>query len=353
MTRYEFLEKARNAHGYKYNYIDLPSVILSNDIVRIEYNGIIYEQNVFKHINLGRCPEKKTPIKTNEQFIKEAIEIWGDKYDYSLVNYEGANKKIKIIYDGVIFEQTPSQHLLGKKIEKTLTVNNFIRKSKIKYGDRYDYSKIGDDINKKLNGDEEVIIGYKGEYYLQTPYNHLNSGKPENKHLSSKKTIDRFITESNFIHDYKYNYEKVNYKTNQNKVIINCHLHGDFEQTPNSHLQGNGCPLCKNKIEKEIIKFLNINKIYFDRNHKFEHCKNLYPLPFDFYITSNRTCIEVYDKQHYMPIDILGGLKTYEILKENDKIKENYCEENYINLIIIKYDQINLIKDILEKNLFL
>lgn len=351
MTRYEFLEKARNIHGYKYNYPDLPIKILNSDIINIEYNGVIFSQKVYKHINLGRCPEKKESIKTNEQFIKEAIEIWGDKYDYSLVDYQGANKKIKIIYDGVIFEQTPSQHLLGKKIEKTLTVNNFIRKSKIKYGDKYDYSKISDDVNKKLKGNEEIMIGYKGEYYLQTPYNHLNSGKPENKYLSSKKSIDRFITESNFTHDYKYNYNKVNYKTNQNKVIITCYIHGDFEQTPNSHLQGNGCPFCKNETEKEVIKFLNKNKIFFDKNHKFEDCKNKYQLPFDFYITSKRTCIEIYDKQHYMPIDQLGGLKIYELLKQNDKIKEIYCEENYINLIIIRYDQINIIEDILEKNI--
>jgi len=28
------------------------------------------------------------------------------------------------------------------------------------------------------------------------------------------------------------------------KIIIGCKQHGNFEQTPNSHLKGQGCPKC-------------------------------------------------------------------------------------------------------------
>lgn len=50
-------------------------------------------------------------LKTNEQFIKECIEIHGEKYDYSLVNYVNAHTKINIIcpVHGV-FQQIPSSH---------------------------------------------------------------------------------------------------------------------------------------------------------------------------------------------------------------------------------------------------
>lgn len=34
---------------------------------------------------------------TTEEFIKEAKETHGDKYDYSLVDYKSSRKKIKII----------------------------------------------------------------------------------------------------------------------------------------------------------------------------------------------------------------------------------------------------------------
>jgi hypothetical protein len=50
--------------------------------------------------------------KTTEEFIKNAIEIYGDRYNYSLVEYIGAHTKVKIIcpIHGV-FEQSPNNHL--------------------------------------------------------------------------------------------------------------------------------------------------------------------------------------------------------------------------------------------------
>ena len=347
MTKQEFLEKAREKHGYKYNYPSLPDKVLSNENVDIEYKGEIYQQRVVKHILLGRCPEKNTPSKTTEQFIGEATEVWGDKYDYSLVEYKGALKKVKIIFDGVIFEQVAVQHLNGQSPEKNLTLENFIRKSKLKHGDKYDYSQV-----KFKDGNTAVMIGYQGIYYLQKPYLHLSGKRPENIKLSIKKTNRQFINESNQVHDFKYTYDKLDYISNQTKVIITCPIHGDFNQRPLSHTQGNGCPNCnESKGEKEIVKFLNKYKVDHERQKKFHDCRNIFELPFDFYIPSKRTCIEFDGIQHYQPVEHFGGLKAYESLKINDKIKEEYCEDNYINLIRIKYDQFDETHQILWNNL--
>lgn len=54
-----------------------------------------------------------------------------------------------------------------------------------------------------------------------------------------------FINRANLVHNYKYDYSKVKYKTMKDKVIIVCPIHGEFNQSPSSHLhQKNGCPLC-------------------------------------------------------------------------------------------------------------
>ena len=111
MTKSEFLERAREKHGYKYQYPYLSDKVLSSDTIIVVYNDIEYKQKVVKHILLGRCPEKNTPVKTTEQFIKEAREVWGDKYDYSLVNYKGSLDKVKIIFNGIVFEQSAISHL--------------------------------------------------------------------------------------------------------------------------------------------------------------------------------------------------------------------------------------------------
>lgn len=110
MRKIEFLERARETHGYKYNYIDLPFKIKLSDKINIELNGELYLQTVSKHL-MGRCPEKKTLRKTTSEFIIESKKIWGDKYDYSLVEYTGSLNFVKIIYDGVIYEQRASSHL--------------------------------------------------------------------------------------------------------------------------------------------------------------------------------------------------------------------------------------------------
>ncbi len=344
MTRNEFLERAREKHGYKYEYPNLPDNVTSNQIIDVEYDGVIYKQKVVKHILLGRCPEKNTKKRTQQEYLDACVKMWGDKYDYSLVEYKGSNKKVKIIYDDIVFEQNAQSHINGLAPEEHMNRDFFIKKSIDKWGDKYDYSQV-----EYKDCKTKVKILYKGEVYEQTPYNHLISA-PEK--VYRKKTKEQFIAESQILYDNKYSYDKVNYLSNQMKVMITCPIHGDFEQKPLIHLQGRGCSLCNDSAgETEIVKFLNKYKINFERHKKFKGCKNGLELSFDFYIPSIRTCIEFQGKQHFEPLEDFGGAETYQMLKVNNKIKEEYCEDNYINLIRIKYDQFNDIYRILWDNL--
>jgi len=50
--------------------------------------------------------------KTTEEFIIDAKRIHGNKFDYSLVEYNGVKEKIKIICsNNHTFEQSPNDHL--------------------------------------------------------------------------------------------------------------------------------------------------------------------------------------------------------------------------------------------------
>lgn len=62
--------------------------------------------------------------------------------------------------------------------------------------------------------------------------------------MSRKKTIEEFINEANDVHDGKYDYSLSVYRGRNEKMKIICPIHGDFWQTPNHHLHGNGCPKC-------------------------------------------------------------------------------------------------------------
>lgn len=120
---------------------------------------------------------------TKEEFLIRANNKHGDKYDYSKLAFNGVNKKIIItcpIHGDFI--QIAHSHLSGIGcpkcgFEKThngrvLTTSDFIEKSKKKHGDKYDYSLV-----KYINNTNKVIIicPIHGQFE-QTPHNHKRGG---------------------------------------------------------------------------------------------------------------------------------------------------------------------------------
>lgn len=60
----------------------------------------------------------------------------------------------------------------------------------------------------------------------------------------AKLTTEEFIAKAKAVHGDRYDYSKVEYVNNQTKVCIICKKHGEFWQTPKSHLNSNGCHMC-------------------------------------------------------------------------------------------------------------
>ena len=93
-----------------------------------------------------RCGNKLRSNK--DEFIKKAKQVHGDKYDYSKVEYKAARKKVCIICpEHGKFWQTPYAHLRGDECSKCshqsykYTTEEFIEMSKKVHGNKYDYSK--------------------------------------------------------------------------------------------------------------------------------------------------------------------------------------------------------------------
>ena len=62
--------------------------------------------------------------------------------------------------------------------------------------------------------------------------------------MPRRLTIEQFIPKAKLVHRDKYDYSKSIYKTARDKIMITCKTHGFFEQTPDNHLHGKGCPKC-------------------------------------------------------------------------------------------------------------
>jgi very-short-patch-repair endonuclease len=122
-----------------------------------------------------------------------------------------------------------------------------------------------------------------------------------------------------------------------------CPEHGEMDITPREHLIGVGCIKCKeakeSNGEKEVRLLLRKSRIKFEPQHRFDDCRHINPLPFDFYIPKYNLCIEYDGRQHYEPIPYFGGEEAFEKNQLRDKIKNNYCKDNNIPLIRIRYDE--------------
>lgn len=114
-----------------------------------------------------------------------------------------------------------------------------------------------------------------------------------------------------------------------------------FPITPHNLLNHDrGCPICKESHgEKRIRRFLNKNNIHYIRQYKFDDCRNINCLPFDFAIIDDNNnvllLIEFDGQQHEKPYDFFGGEEVFIKTKINDEIKNNYCINNNIKLLRI------------------
>ena len=291
----EFIKKAEKIHGNKYDYslVDYSGNTLNIKIICPTHG--LFEQSPNVHISqksgCQKCGGEKVSkaLKhSKEEFIKKAMKIHGNAYDYSITEYNG--HKMKII--NVI---CPKHGIFNVHVESFLS----------------------------------------GAM--------CNSCKQESKQL-------KFISEATTIHNGVFDYSKVYYVSKKKKVEVVCQKHGSFFITPDKHLgRKDGCPSCRRSHGEVIIEgvLTSFNYIFIPQK-RFSDCVNpetKYQLPFDFYLPSHNTCIEYDGDQHFRPLDRFGGQKALDAVKKRDKIKTDYCLNKGIHLFRINYKQ-NVQKEI-------
>lgn len=202
---------------------------------------------------------------TTEEFITKAQAVHGDRYDYSLVDYHGSEKKVRIIcpVHGE-FQQSPHQHINGSGCPKCGRIKcDYNRKKGLRFfldqahavhGDKYDYSKV----DLKTRREKVTIICPIHGEFEQTPYNHTvqKQGCPkcarESNAVKITKDTEWFLEKARAIHGDRYDYSETVYTKAKEKLCVICHEkddggfeHGRFWITPHQHLtHSGGCPKC-------------------------------------------------------------------------------------------------------------
>ena len=230
---------------------------------------------------------------TTETIINKFIKIHGDKYDYSSVKYVKTTEKVNIVCpEHGIFQQTPQAHLKGQGCP--------------------------------------------------------HCGKMK-KSISKTYTNDEFIEKAKMIHGDTYDYSKVDYINNKEKVIVICPIHGEFVIEPNAHLQGRGCSICGNvkkgrKInlfKKEIIEYFKKykqNKI-FNYNIDGENIDLYFPLNkvgFMFVDFSSYLEIKLNNKKTLLHKTIIckkNGMQLIHIFEDEWMNKKEICKSRIGNIL--------------------
>lgn len=344
----KFIIDAKNVHGNKYDYSKVNYV---NKNVKVIITCLVhgdFSQSPDHHLRGQGCSTCGGCIKKDtEQFITASKIIHGDKYDYSKTDYVSNKIYVIIICSSHgEFEQTPDCHLSGKgcvgcgrestSVARRKTTEQFITDAESVHGNRYSYSKTDYD-NSRI--DVIITCQLHGDF-SQSPTNHLSGKGCPVCGGSIKKETSGFITDAKNVHENKYNYSKVDYINSHTNVIITCSTHGDFQQSPTSHLNGCGCPYCVNKTESIVYQYLDSINIQHYRQFSPSWLINTetgYRRRFDLLIPKYKLIIEIDGPQHFRQVSIWG---SPEIQRSTDVEKMFLALENDYSVVRLLQDDI-------------
>jgi len=358
-THEEYLKEVYNLVGDEYEvlgeYKDCHTKIeMLHVICNTKY---IVQPNRFLQGN--RCPNCfGTHKKTTEEFKKEVYNLVGDEYEV-LGEYLGTNKYIKIKHCtcNTIYNVTPHMFLQGNRCpecshgHKLKSQEKFEKEVYNLYNDKF---KV---IGKYLGNQEKVEIYCNkcNNIFKTIPNNFLKGEACPFCYGNNKKTTEEFKKEVyNLVGDeYEVLGEYINCST---KIKLLHHKCGNiYNVRPNNFLSnGDRCSYCKpiSIGEERIIKYLNLNNFIYEHKKKFEDCKNIFELEFDFQVfldEENFILIEFDGKQH--TIDTYNNPENFKKQQKRDQIKNEYCKNKNIRLLRIPYYELNNIENILDKEL--
>lgn len=233
------------------------------------------------------CPKCANNIRrTTESFKKELFELVGNEYNL-IGEYKGINNKITLIHNacGNIFEMRAKDFLInGQRCPK----ERYIKSSK---SNSIPFEKIQSDVKKLGKGNYEIV----GEY------------------IRSSKKVEFLHKECGKI----------------------------FKMEPTRFINGGiRCPHCYRSKGEEVIRdYLENNKFDFKEQYRIKDCRNIRPLPFDFaiFVKGKLNLLIEYDGSQHYGRKFNQDEESYLKLKTNDNIKTNFCKNNNIPLIRIKF----------------
>lgn len=291
---------------------------------------------------------------TNDDIIERMYDLVGDEYNKLDSFYINAQTKFDIRHNtcGHEYEVSWNKFKSGRRCPKCggslkLTNEDIVMKIYELVGD--EYSKLDDTY---INSSTKFSIKHNtcGHEY-KIAWNTFQSGvrcpkcSLEQRGLKRTLSNDYILRKINELVNDEYTKLDDVYFNSTTKFLIRHNVCGhEYEVKWCNFQQGKRCPKCnQSKGEKFISDCLINQNISFTSQVKFNDCRNERTLPFDFGIVDSNNniiaLIEFDGIQHFEPVERFGGEKAFELTQLRDSIKNDYCKDNNIPLLRVKYNE--------------
>lgn len=217
-----------------------------------------------------------------EDFLRQAINVHGTKYEYDVATYDGSKSPLRIQcpHHGW-FEKSLGNHISGKQgcptcarisgdKKRRKTLDQFINEAKVIHGDSYHYDHF---VYQNASTKSWITCPTHGKFE-QTPDVHVNQkcGCPECGKLRTLRAM-RLSDEEilNLIKDSigsTYDTSLVKERPNHSEIPLVCDKHGKFVKHLEAIRQGHGCSECSKKFGKmqnEWLRSLGVDQVLWQK----------------------------------------------------------------------------------------
>lgn len=290
---------------------------------------------------------------TNEDIVERMYDLVGDEYSKLDDVYINNSTKFSIRHNecGYQYKVIWSNFQKGTRCPKCAGNINYTDievTELIKEMTNKEYKKLT--VYKNASSKIGIQHNICNHQYMVT-WNDFQQGKrcPQcvGERISKAKAFRNSEIETK-IHDLVGNeYTKIDkyYKNAFTPFLIEHNLcNHRYLTTWNNFQQGGRCQFCFLSNGEQIINgYLSRFKIKFCNQFIFKDCKHRRPLRFDFGISNDKkevvALIEYDGIQHFKSKDFFGGEEALAITQLRDQIKNQYCKDNNIPLLRIRYDE--------------
>lgn len=367
LTKEQFVQKAVNIHGNKYDYSTM-IYKTAHDTIEIYCNTCkkYFKLVAYAHTNkkqgcydcsllsksFNRLQERLTALSRHyrdrylfpdishtrvDDYITVKCKVHDQEYSHPLSYFTSGQFKPSCCYEEI------------KRIKR---FENFYNKLSEYHKQKYVYNI---DSFTIVTEPMSIFCPLHGEQ-SQKPAVHLKGHEcfhcgQETKRLKRITPLEEFKNKATEVHKGFYNYDNVVYNTLYDIVIVTCPVHKNFEIIALNHLKGARCRSCSSKYPKIYDNFSKLLDKY-----SLEYFVNYRPSwlerkELDIYIPEYNLAIEYNGSAyHHSSKNVSDFLdNTY---KSSDYHKNKYdkCKENGINLIhIFEFEDLDQWFDKLQK----